>query len=274
MRSNARKVHYFHAEANSLGGFIDKPIQNTVTPQASSSLPAVGGHASHRTEAFNFEGILSCRSANTRVSGRHIEEDGSPSTVATSVVEGLNIAEVVTADRIVAQVSIVHPAEGGAPVVSFTGSRFEGLQIAGCDASLALNSSFQERGPAAAGSREPITWPLFHKTGKQQAAKLIKSAKGEDGFQWIIDRYGWLASESKPNGCVLCSLVDGVDPAVPGRSFGHVLHVPNFGKIIFGEVMVFPASVHLSMIRAELGSPASAGMNISSAMVNGGTFPP
>jgi hypothetical protein len=270
MGSDVRKVHYFHAEANSLGGFIDKPVQKTVPPQSSSSLPAVGGHVTHRAEALNFEGIVSCRSSYTRVSGRHIE-DGSPSTVATSVIEGLNIADVVTAERVVAQVSIEHPANGGAPIVSFTGSRFEGLLIGGHDASPSWNSSFLERGSA---SREPITWPLFHKTGKQQAAKLVKSAKGDDGFQWIIDRYGWLASESKANGCVLCSLVDGVDQGVPGRSFGHVLHVPNFGKIIFGEVVAYPASVHLSMIRAELGSPASAGMNMASAVVNGSGFPP
>ena len=125
------RSHYFHAEASSLGGFIDKPVHKTIPPQASSSLPSVGGHVTHRTEAFNFEGIVSCRSTHTRVSGRPIEEDGSHSTVTTSVIEGLNIAEIVTAERVVAQISLVHSAKGGAPLVSFTGSRFEGLLIGG-----------------------------------------------------------------------------------------------------------------------------------------------
>jgi hypothetical protein len=272
MRSDVKKVHYFHAEANSLGGFIDQPVQKTVPPQASSSLPAVGGHVTHRTEALNFEGIVSCRSAYTRVSGRHVE-DGTPSTVATSVLEGLNIGEVVTAERVVAQVSIQHPVKGH-PIISFTGSRFEGLRIAGRDASLLLNESLLEGGATAPASREPLTWPLFQKTGNLQAAKLIKSAKGDDDFKWIIDRYGWQAPGSKANGCALCSLVDGMHQEVPGRSFGHVLHVPNFGKIFFGEVIAFPTSVHLSMIRAELGSPTSASMNMVSAVVNGHGFPP
>lgn len=273
MRSDTKKVHYFHADANSLGGFIEKPLQKVVPSQASSSLPAVGGHATHRTEAFNFEGIVSCRSAYTRVSGRH-EQDGTPWTIVTSVVEGLNISEVVTAERIVAQISVEHPTDGGLPLVSFTGSHFEGLKIGGHDASPALNSSLLEGGPGAAVARERITWPLFQKTGRQQAAKLIKGVKG-GAYQWVIDRYGWAAADREPkaHGCILCSLVDGVDPAVPGSSFGHVLDIPGFGKIVFGEVMAFPASVHLSMIRAELGCATHGGLTMASARANGGTFP-
>jgi hypothetical protein len=270
------KVHYFHAEASSLGGFIDKPNQKAIPCQASASLPAVGGHATNRTEAFNFEGVVSCTSAYSRVSGRHLEEDGSPSTLVTSVIEGFNLLEVVTADRIVAQISMEHPAAGGPPIVSFTGSRFEGLKIGGHDASLTLNSSLLEGGGGAA-AREQINWPLFQKTGRQQAAKLVKSAKSSgDTYQWVVDRYGWMVPDREPETpeSILCSLVDGVDPAVPGKSFGHVLQIPNFGKVIFGEVLAFPAAVHLSMIRAELGSPTSGALSIGSVKGNGGTYPP
>ena len=274
MASTVDTVHYFHAEANSLGGFIEQPIKKVIPAQSSASLPAVGGHVTNSTEAFNFEGIVSCSGAYTRVSGRHLETDGTPSTLVTSVVEGFNLLEVVTADRIVAQVSIEHPANGGDPVVTFTGSRFEGLKIGGQDASLTLNSSLLGSG-AGTG---PITWSLFQKTGKLQAAKLVKSAQsGGAAYQWVVDRYGWMAPAKAPTkapGSILCSLVDGVAPSVPGKSFGHVMDIPGFGKVIFGEVMAFPASVHLSMIRAELGSPTSGGMNAAYVSANGGTVPP
>src|SRR6202046_1559108 len=173
MASNVNKVHYFHAEANSFGGFIEQPIKQQVPAQASASLAAVGGHVTNRTEAFNFQGIVSCSGAYTRVSGRHLETDGTPSTLVTSVVEGLNLLEIVTADRVVAQVSIEHPATGGDPVVTFTGSRFEGLKIGGQDASLTLNSSLLDGGAGTS----PITWSLFQKRGRTQAAKLVKSAQ-------------------------------------------------------------------------------------------------
>ncbi len=270
MASNVTKVHYFHAEANSLGGFIQQPIKQAVPAQASASLPAVGGHVTNRTEAFHFEGVLSCTSAYTRVSGRLLETDGTPSTLVTSVVEGFNLLEIVTADRIVAQISMEHPLNGGDPVVTFTGSRFEGLKIGGQDASLTLNSSLLDGG-AGTG---PITWSLFQKTGRLQAAKLVKSAQtGGAAYQWVVDRYGWIAP-AKTSGSILCSLVDGIGSAVPGKSFGHVMDIPNFGKVIFGEVIAFPASVHLSMIRAELGSPTSMEANAAGASANGGTYPP
>jgi len=269
MASTVNKVHYFHAEANSFGGFIEQPIKQQVPAQASASLPAVGGHVTNRTEAFTFQGIVSCSGAYTRVSGRHLETDGTPSTLVTSVVEGLNLLEIVTADRVVAQVSIEHPA-GGDPVVTFTGSRFEGLKIGGQDASLTLNSSLLDGGAGTS----PVTWSLFQKTGRQQAAKLVKSAQsGGAAYQWVVDRYSWIAPAKAP-GSILCSLVDGVGSAVPGKSFGHVMDIPSFGKVIFGEVFAFPASVHLSMIRAELGSPTSGGLNFASAHVNGSTWPP
>jgi hypothetical protein len=270
MPSDINKVHYFHAEANSLGGFVEQPIKQAVPAQASASLPAVGGHVTTRTGALSFEGVVSCSAAYTRVSGRPLETDGTPTTLVTSVVEGFNLLEVVTADRIVAQISLEHPLDGGAPVVTFTGSRFEGLKIGGRDAALTLNPSLLDAG---AGT-DPITWPLFQKTGQLQAAKLVKSAKsGGPAYNWVVNRYGWIAPAKAP-GSILCSLVDGIDPAVPGKSFGHVLDIPSFGKVIFGEVMAFPASVHLSMIRAELGSPTSGGMNAAYVSANGGTVPP
>ena len=34
MRSDAKKAFYFHADASSLGGFIDKPFQKHIPAQA------------------------------------------------------------------------------------------------------------------------------------------------------------------------------------------------------------------------------------------------
>jgi hypothetical protein len=279
MRSNANKTYYFHAEANPLGGFIEKPFERHIPSQASVSLPAVGGHATARIESFNFEEIVSCRSAYTRVTGKQVEEGGSWFTVVTSVVEGLNILEVVTAERIVAQVAVEHPFDGGTPRISFAGSRFEQLKIGGTDVSPVLNAGLLAHGAGPGSSRNPVGWHLFQETGSQQAAKLIKSVSADDdrdAHKWIVERYGWLASKRKPgeHGCVLCSLVDGVDRAIPGKSFGHVAHIPHFGRIIFGEVLAFPESIQLSMIRAELGCATKGGLNVACVAENGSTFPP
>jgi hypothetical protein len=74
MRSSAKKTFYYHADANALGGFIEKPFQKIVPSQASVSLPSVGGQATTRTGEFNFEEIVSCRAAYTRVTGSQLAE--------------------------------------------------------------------------------------------------------------------------------------------------------------------------------------------------------
>jgi len=278
MRSKSHKTHYFHAEGNSLGGYIEKPFQKDIPSQASGSLPPVGGHVANRTEEFNFEGLVSCRSAYTRISGKQEGQDGSWWTLVSSVVEGLNILDVVTADRVVAQISVEHPADGAPSRSSFTGSHFERLRIGGCDLSPVPNPSLMAHGKGAGAAQHRITWPLFQETGSQQAAKLIKSVEADndrDDLRWIIDRYGWMGSKRKSGAseCVLCSLVDSVDRTMPGRSFGHVVYIPHFGRVIFGEVIAYPESIHLSMIRAELGCATHGAMNVATARANGGTFP-
>jgi hypothetical protein len=279
MRSDAKKVFYFHADASSLGGFIEKPFQKHLPPQASASLPSVGGHISTRTEAFDLDGVISCRSAYTRVSGRHIEEDGSASILVTAVLEGLNILEIVKAERIVAQVTAEYPSAGGFPRISFAGSHFDRFVIGHSDASIALNSSLLGFATGGKASRVPITHSLFHETGRQQAAKLVKSVKGEadqGDLRWLTDRYAWMDSDRKPerDGFSLCSLVDGVGGTIPGRSFGHVLEIPDFGRIFLGELLVYPRSIQLSMVRAELGCSTTGQVGVAAASVRGGTVPP
>jgi len=57
----------------------------------------------------------------------------------------------------------------------------------------------------------------------------------------------------KKKGYVLCSLVEELQGAKPGTSFGHVLHVPGFGNIFFGELIVAQSSYRLTMMRIEMG---------------------
>jgi hypothetical protein len=278
MRSDAKKTFYFHGDASSLGGFIEEPFQKHIPPQAAATLPAVGGHVTSRTEAFNFEGIISCRAAYTRVSGRHVEENGSATVSVTSVLEGLNILEIVKAERVVAQITAEYPVAGGFPRVSFAGSHFDRLTIGHADASLALNSGLLgfANGPKA---RQPISPTLFQETGRQQAAKLIKSVKAEpdqDALRWLIDRYGWMDSDRKlgKDGFLLCSLVDGVGGAIPGRSFGHVLEIPDFGRIFLGELFVSHGLFRISMVRAELGCTVKGGGSAGCAAVAVHGVPP
>jgi hypothetical protein len=279
MRSDEKKVFYYHADANSLGGFIEKPFQESISSQASVSLPSVGGYATARTEAFNFREIVSCRSAYTRVSGGTIEEDGSLSTLVTSVVEELNILEILTAERITAQISVEHSRDGSPSRVSFAGTHFEKLRVGGRDVCPVLNSNLLAIGTKADNVPSRVTWPALLGAGQEQARALVQSVtEGADrnAYEWALQRYGWMESkrELQKDGCVLCSLVDGIEGAVPGRKIGHFVEIPDFGRIFLGEVLVFPHSIQLTMVRAELGCNVHGKISACVGRINGSTMPP
>jgi hypothetical protein len=260
MQSFSKKSLYsIHADANALGGFLTEPFQRIIPTLAPVSLPAVGGFATARSEAFNLEEVISCSSAYTRVSGMEHQADGSISILVTAVVEGLNLLEVVTAERIVTQISISIPKGGELARFSPSGSRFEGLRLAGRPASPKLNTDLQRDG----GKERPgssLDWREIHGAGREQAGRLIKSFKDrgqKDAFEWAEKRHGWMAKDPVPKdgGYVLCSLVDGFEGTGPGGGCGHIVDIPEFGRIFFGEMRVTRDSIQVVAIRAELGCP-------------------
>jgi hypothetical protein len=273
MRPASMKTFYFQSDAHSLGGSIQHPTAKMIPSQAHSSLPAVGGHVTTTTGEFNHDSIVSCRAAYTRVSGREHQTDGPWSMVVTSVIEDLNILEVITAKRIVAQMSIEYSqASGHYPTVSFAGTHFEGVRLGNHDLTLTMNPTLLNLKHNGDGS---LSHKHFEQVGREQGKKIVKSAAGERS-KWVRDRFGWMDSHQKSgeDRCVLCSVVDGVNHEIPGNPYGHVVEIPNFGRVFFGELLSCHGSTRLSMIRAELGCHVNG--NVSASVVGGGgvMFPP
>src|ERR1700722_2830825 len=247
MQSFHHSRHYsFRADANALGGFLEEPLQKDIPTLAPVSLPPVGGFATARSSAFNLDEIVSCSSAYTRVTGREPHADGSVSISAAAVVEDLNLLEAVTARRVVAQVSIFVPVGSTELQISFAGSRFEGLQLAGCDTPPTMNSTLSPPGGGLGGTPDgepagpglPLTWQDIQGAGRSQAEKLIDDFKerGEkDAYQWALKRHGWMTSDPPPGhgGSLLCSLVDGFGEESNAPS-GHIVEIPGFGRIFLG----------------------------------------
>jgi len=275
MQSSDQKSFYsFRADANALGGVLDEPLRKIVPTVAPVSLPAAGGFATVRSGAFNLDDIVSCSSAYTLVTGRENNEDGSISTLATAVIEGLNILEVVTAERIVAQITVTIPRGNGPRNISLGGTRFEGLRLAGRDSRPILNSTLQQPDAGAGTDESPLTWRDIRRAGREQAERLINRFKDdgdENAYQWAVNRHGWMASEPQQGdgGHVLCSLVDGFE-AGERSSRGHIVDIPGFGRIILGELLVSPDSVQLVSIRAQLGCPIKGKITGPSPAISGG----
>ena len=279
MQTDVKKVFYFHADANALGGYLENPYR-VVPSQASVSLPSVGGYASVRAHDFKFEELISCRSTYTHVAGRQVKTNGPWTARVTAVVEGLEVLGVLSVERAVARVFVEHPENGGPPRVSFAGSHFHKLRFLGKEVELSLNSSLlpeQHRGGDAYNEDESFTpeieYPVLWDVANRQSAAL---RDGSGVPAWAVDRYGWLAGKKElgADAYAICSLVDRVEVAAPAQSFGHFLEVPDIGRFFLAETMVLPQSIQLTMLRAELGCKTQGQASAATARSNGITYPP
>ena len=132
--SETEKVwHEYHAEANVLSGHLKQPVNREIYRQAAVGLDDLrGGHFFQRAEHYSLEGLISFKSGYSHVSGNRSLKNHGWVTLATSVLEGLNVLDVVTADRMVAQISTEHPLDNGrTPHVTFLGTHFENLRVGG-----------------------------------------------------------------------------------------------------------------------------------------------
>src|SRR5262249_38425209 len=96
----------FWLDASALSGFVTEPFEKNIPTLLPSTLPQAGGFATARTGAFNLDELVSVSSAYTLVAARM--EGRSLVTLATAVVEDLNILQIVTARRVVAQLMVTY----------------------------------------------------------------------------------------------------------------------------------------------------------------------
>src|SRR5579871_3942903 len=99
-----RDQYRYQASTSGLWGQIKEPFHEIIPVQASLSLPGSGGFATARVERFDFHGIVKCESIESLVSGSQSGE--SYDSTATVTLTGLNILNVLTADKVVARIAV------------------------------------------------------------------------------------------------------------------------------------------------------------------------
>ena len=238
--------HEFHAEAHVLSGHLQRPIEQKIEQHAPVALKGRrSGHLTRFTEDVSIEGLISFKSGLTRVSGSTSLKHHGWVTLSTSILEGLNVFEVITADRMVSQVSTEHPLENGHfPHVTFLGTQFNNLRVSGFPVTLKLNFGICGKKPE--GDRSYLRDVDFLKSVRKQTESIAKA----DGLpKDVKDQYdGRLAQINELIGggngghepTVICSIVESIgEIPIPGiRSFGHVLVIPDFGTVSLGEIEV------------------------------------
>lgn len=290
----SKQTHYheFHAKAHLLSGHLKHPVQRTIKPHSEVTLKGTrGGHHSHVAQNINIDGLIHLRKGHTRVSGGGTLKHKGYITLATAVLEGLNVFEVVAADRVVSQVSTEHAYEGGhIPSVTFLGSHFDNLKVNGSPLELTLNLGICGKKPA--GDRSYLEEATFLNAARVQIEKvanaggLPKDLETEYASKLAaIDAL--LRGDKDPKLKATCSLVQSINnigkiPAPGIRPIGHVLVIPEFGWVALGEVEVSAEYYQggnvsncftLNMLKIRLGCIGGGAIAAGGGSSNGHTIP-
>src|SRR5580700_6100703 len=316
LQSVRSQYHVYHAEAHVLSGNLKHPVNQPIERKARVVLEKTrrDGHVSQFVAEDTLEGLISFKAGHTRASGTKIEKKdlwGNDRsgwvTLSTSVLEGLNVFEVITVDRVVAQVSTEHPiTDGHVPRVTFLGTRFENFRIGGYPVEVELDLGI-------CGSKPDGDRPYLEDRGfldrVQRQFNDIAGAKGlpddlekkYDAEIAYIDDLKKRANgrgKGERNGYskLQCSLVKSIGPIpIPGvKTFGNVIFIPDFGTVALAEVLVGLGSYNgssekskggsfhepsnsnyftLNMLNMRLGCVGGGEVIAGNAMANGHTYP-
>ena len=285
----AHRHFHYHASAHALSGQLTRPVQRVIEVQAGIALPSTGGVGSSHVENFRVDEVVSFRRGYSHVAGSVKEENAKKihTTHATATVEGLNILDVVTADRVVARLSSSFeepPPEKPGPYegkVLLVGSKFENLSIAGYQVDVELDHELL--------SLELGTFAAVRDSFRARGSKLREIADATLKARGVNKALPELLA---PEGVLLCSIVKEVHFKEPGfckpqkddkdkkkfippgvQPIGrHAYHVVDFGDVFLAEVLCRHGRKTLTMLRVELGSPNGGGFIAAEADSNG--WPP
>jgi hypothetical protein len=288
--------HVYNADARLLDGELQRPVGRKIDGGVFSKLGGMKDRHIYkeRPEPYDLDGLISFERGYTRVSGSHPRKRSWVS-IATCVLEDLNILDVITADRVVAQASTEHsPFDGHVPSVTFVGSGFENLRINGYPVQPELELGIC--GDKPEGDAYYFDDPDFLDGIERQTKEFAKALAPPDSHRLEYDKdfqseytkdlqsirnareYAGAYDKNYKKTTLKCSIVKSI-PAIPvATSFGNVLHIPGFGVVTFGKLEIeqewtkegkVGTYFDLTMLEVEMGSIAQGSVQVANVGVNG-----
>jgi hypothetical protein len=268
----------FHGHASGVSAHIRRPETHLLHVQGSSSLPVIGGHAESKVPAGSFDKWVSFESILTSAHGDYVDAaqgvatttgevafDAAPTeTRVTAVVKGLVILGRVHVDQ--AAVGLISRSRVGKeqPAIRLEGNILDGVRIDDSRLAITLAEGFFQE----------------HDTKDKLAASHAAGLPAHHaGLLIPLDNTAApVRAFPEARGTVKCTVVqdmrwDGA-PHPTATIHGHVVHVPDFGKIYFGEMFITGESRRLTMVRFQLGSPQGGEISAAEGESNGDTYPP
>jgi hypothetical protein len=273
----------FRGNASALSGLFYRPKTVIVDMPGASSLGVSGGRSQAQIEGRSFGDVIRFGSAMTFAEGLYDDENlaravsdhkGEPQTLNATTNVMAEIRELAVgrkplfnAKRIRGALVSSSPQGSGEPSIApGRSSVIQGVDIGGFGLDIALNTSlfqkYDTRSKVAAAADDSKVVAKF-----RQHFVLDATIKGQSRRSGLIVR----------NGLIYTTIVERISwtgKPFPGAKIdGHVVTVPDFGQIFFGELLVGGSERRLTMVRFDMGSPDGGWADGGGVDSNGSFYP-
>ncbi|NOT87472.1 MAG: hypothetical protein HOP03_04745 [Lysobacter sp.] len=258
-----------------MGGRIVSPVCDNIDAQGTCVLPPMGGFASTSVGRFDYRNIVGFERATSTVSGQKVTHEGitSGDTLVTVAIEGLNILDVITADRVVARMTSTNAERknGSDPEALPFGSHFENLRIGGVPIEL---SPYPQLVSEETSTYQKLVRACLRRCDSSECVPFMYSSGAPIDDNEIPEDHFSDVLKTTSDRTLLAPLfnlkeIQSALPAGCTPSGMHGIAIPGFGVAYFGEYLITRASRRLTMLRIELGCPITGRIMCANVDSNG-----
>jgi hypothetical protein len=278
-----RRRFVFRGNAAAIGGRIVHPEDVILESQVASSLTVAGGRSRNAGTKIRYGNYVGVDSAETLAEGlfddvkqhlaltrREVTADAlSTTTRVHAKVEGLHVGAAkpkLTVRLLRAGLHSKSPGTSGEPSFPVAEAAVEGVDIDGhvlkVDVSVAVFQRHDTRSKLLKAVDDPNEAEDVsrHLLLRSPIHGVAVSGKGR-----------LLQSQSMIYATVVKSITweNPKDPYPGATITDHIVRVPGFGKLLFGELLITDLSRRLTMLRLELGSPEQGDVAVAEVETNG-----
>jgi hypothetical protein len=278
-----RRRFVFRGNAAAVGGRIVHPDDVILESHVASSLTVAGGRSSNAARTIGdgkyvridsaetlAEGLFDSREQHLALTRREVTADAlSTTTRVEAHVQGVHAGAAKPVLRVKLLRAVLHsksPLASGEPSFPVIEAAIEGVDINGHILKVDVST--------AVFQRHDTKSKLLHAVGDPQESAdvghhlLLRSAI--HGVT-VPPRGRLLQSQSTIYATIVRSIA-WADPndTYPGVTItDHIVKVPGFGKLLFGELLISDLSRRLTLLRLELGSPQQGDVAFAEVETNG-----
>jgi hypothetical protein len=279
---NIERRFVFRGGASPAGGRISRPKDVVIEVSGASALTITGGRSRGEVGRTRFGEFASLGSASTSAEGlfddkqmlrelthrRVAEEQLTTTTTVRAEVRKIVVGATpaLRVDVLRAALVAQSPRVSGEPMIRTADLKIAGVDVGGHTLIVDVNSEIFERYDTRSKLLTAADKPAFI---RQHGANMLvtRGVDGKMSRQFLV----------QSDGTIYASVVREIrwkGKPYPGATIDHhIVTVPNFGKIFFGEILIGSISRRLTMLRLSLGSPVGGSLAFDEVETNGGWYP-